>query len=131
VTFVLASLGFFFWFTLFAGFAATINDPNTSSRSALMFIPMLPLSLAFAGLNSPDSLVMRILSMLPFSSSTVMPVRLVLGEVHPLEVLAAVALLILFTALLRRAAGKVFGLAMLMTGKEPSLREMSHWIRQA
>ena len=33
-----AMLGFGFWFTLFALVAATINDPNSSSRSSLMFL---------------------------------------------------------------------------------------------
>jgi ABC-2 type transport system permease protein len=131
LTTLLAALGFLFWFTAFAAFAATINDPNNSSRSALMFLPMLPLSLAFLGLDTPDSGVMRILSVLPGSSSAVLPVRLVLGDVTAYEGIAAVVLLLVSVGLLRRAAGKIFGLGMLMQGKEPTLREMARWARQA
>ena len=59
-----------------------------------------------------------------------MPTRLVLGEVAAWEFLLAVALLCVGIWFLRRAAGTIFGLGMLMYGKEPSLREMWKWLRQ-
>jgi ABC-2 type transport system permease protein len=60
-----------------------------------------------------------------------MPVRLLLTEVAAWEVLLAVALLVSSTALLRRAAGKVFHLGMLMYGKEPTWREIWRWVCEA
>jgi hypothetical protein len=34
-------------------------------------------------------------------------------------------------AMLRRAAGRMFGVSMLMTGKEPSWGEVWRWLREA
>ena len=127
---LLILLGFYFWFCFFGLVACTISDPNSSSRSSMLMLPLVPLGVAFAGLKHPDTLWMKSLSILPFSSPTVMSTRLVLGEVAVWEFLLALALLAVGIWFLRRAAGTIFGLGMLMYGKEPSLREMWKWLRQ-
>jgi ABC-2 type transport system permease protein len=124
-------LGFLLWLTFLAAVAATINDPQTSARNAIMLLPALPLSFAFSALKNPDTWLMKLLGMLPFTSPAVMPARLVLTEVAWWEFLAAVVLLLGTIWLLRRAAGKIFGLGVLMYGKEPSWREMWRWVREA
>ncbi len=131
VAFLFAVLGFFFWFTLFAAVASTINDPNTSGRTVFLFVPMIPASICFMGLKDPDSPLMRILGILPFSSHAALPVRLAMGGLAPWEIPAALALLAGSIWLLRRAAGKVFALGMLLYGKEPRWGEMWRWIREA
>ena len=127
----LALCGFLFWHTFFAAIAATINDPNTSARSAMLMLPLLPLGVAFWALASPDALIIRLLGLLPLTAPSVLAARLLLTEVHAWEVLLALALLVASIWLLRRIAGKVFGLAMLMYGKEPGWREMARWVKAA
>ncbi len=128
---VMVLLGFAMWFSFFGLVACTISDPHSSSRSSMIMLPMLPLGIAFAGLGSPDVLWMRLLSILPLSSPSVMPVRLVLGEVALWEFGLAVVVLLGAMGFMRRAAGVVFGLGMLMYGKEPSLTEITRWLREA
>ena len=123
-------LGFGFWFTLFAVVAATINDPNSSGRSALLFLPFLPLGFTLAGLDQPDSVWMRVLALLPGISPAAMPVRLLRGEPALVEILLSLALLAAAIWLFRRAAGRVFGISMLMTGKEPAWSEVWRWMRE-
>lgn len=125
-----AAAGFVFWFTVFALIAATIDDPNSSGRTQFMFLPFLPLSLVFAGLDSPDAPWMRILSFIPGFSPSAMPVRILLGEPAAWEIALSMLLLLAGAMALRWAAGRVFGLSMLMTGKEPSLREVWRWLRE-
>jgi ABC-2 type transport system permease protein len=127
----MALLGFLLWFSFFAAVAATINDPQTSARGALMFLPSLPLSFAFAALKNPDTWLMKLLGVLPFSSPAVMPARLVLTDVAWWEFAVSVLLLLGAIWLLRRAAGKIFGLGVLMYGKEPNWREVWRWAREA
>jgi ABC-2 type transport system permease protein len=121
--------GFAFWFTLFAMVAATISDPNTSSRSALMMLPFLPLGLTLVGMDQPDAFWMRVLAVVPGISPAAMPVRLLRGDPALLEILVSLALLAAAAWLFRSAAGRVFGVSMLMTGKEPSWTEVWRWIR--
>ncbi len=128
---LLTLLGLFFWNGFFAAVAATINDPNTSSRGVLLFVPLLPVFFAFVALKDPDNAVLRVLSLLPGTSSAVLPARMALTEVAWWELPAALLLLAAGTALLRRAAGKIFAVGMLMYGKEPRWSEVWRWVRAA
>ena len=120
---LLAVLGIFFWNCVFAAIAVTINDPNSSTRSSLMFLPMMFVGMGFPGLQKPDAPVMRALAVMPGTSPTVMTARLVLSDVAGWEAVTAVLLLVLTILVLRRIAGKVFAAGILMTGKELSWPE--------
>lgn len=129
---VQALLGFFFWFSFFAALAATINDPNTSARSSFLFLPFLPLSVGFIGLaGDPDTWVMKALGIFPLTAPSVMFVRLVVTRVAAWEFLLSVGLLLGAIWALRRVAGKIFALGMLLSGKEPGWREMWRWAKKA
>lgn len=87
-------------------------------------LPILPLALAFVLLKTPDALFMRLLGLFPLTSPTVLSGRLVLGEVAWWEFPLAIVLLLGAISLMRRAAGKIFSLGILMYGKEPSWGEI-------
>ena len=123
------ALGFGFWFTTSAAWFATISDPHSSARSNALLLPFLPLSAVFLGLSNPDSTMMQVLGILPLTSMTVMPARIVLGDVGAGPIAISLALLLVSTLWLRRAAARIYEAAMLMYGKEPSLAEMWRWLR--
>jgi ABC-2 type transport system permease protein len=107
-----------------------VDDPNTSSRSGLLMLPLASTSLAFIAFRSPDFVVTRVLSVVPPFSAGVLPARLLLDDVPAWEVALAVLLLAGAVWLMRRAAGKVFHLGMLMYGKEPTWAEVRRWLRE-
>lgn len=120
--------GVFFWNCFYAAVSAMLEDPNTSSRTVLLFIPMLPLSAAFFLIANPDGLPMQILSLVPGASSTAMPVRLILGEVSWLELLSSFVLLILGIFALRIIAARIFAAGIMMYGTEPSWIDVVAWV---
>ncbi len=128
--FIFSLAGFFFWNTFFSAIAATINDPNTSARGSLMMVPAIPVAIAFFALGNPDSIAMKILSLFPLTSAPVISARLVLTDVSVIEIIVSLLLLILSTLYLRKAAGKIFSLSVLMYGKEASWKEISRWIKE-
>jgi ABC-2 type transport system permease protein len=97
----------------------------------LLFLPFLPAGLLVPLLESPNSLAFRLLSVFPLSSPVVLPVRLVLGGATAGEIALAIGLLIASALMLRRAAGLIFELGMLLYGKEPSWSEIYRWLRTA
>jgi len=124
--------GFFFWNTFLAAIASTINDPNSSSRTSLLFLPLMPSVIgALIAFKQPTSLLSLIVTFLPITSPVVLPVRLVLSEVALWEAALALVLLIASTWFMRIAAGKIFRVGMLMYGKEPGLKEIMHWLKSA
>ncbi len=124
--------GFLFWNTFLAAFAATINDPNTSSRTSALFLPLLPsIAAALIAFKAPESILTRVLGLLPITSPAVLPVRIVLTEVPLWEMALSLAILVASTWLMRTIAGRIFRIGMLMYGKEPTLKEMLRWLKEA
>lgn len=128
---VLVLLGFLFWFAILTAVAAIMEDPHTSNRNQFMFLPVLPMIPAFMAVGDPDAAWARILSVVPPTSGAVLPVRLMVTEVAWWEFTLAVALLVAAIWLIRRLAGKVFRLGMLMYGKEPTWGEVRRWLGEA
>ena len=84
---VFAMLGFTFWLSVFGAVAATIDDPNSSTRGPLMFLPAV---FSVAGVlipRNPDSTFARIAGLIPLTSPAVMPARVALTEVPGWELL--------------------------------------------
>ena len=127
---LLGLAGYLLWNTIFAAVAATVNDPNTSAKSSLLMAPFIPVVFAVFALKNPDSTVMQILSLIPFTAPAVLPARLVLTEVAWWHVPLALLLLGLSTWFFRTASAKIFRLGMLMHGKEPSFKEVLRWARE-
>ena len=125
-----AVLGFLFWLSVFSAVAATIDDPNSSTRGPLMFLPALFSFVGFLILRAPDSGFARITSMIPLTSSAVMPARIAISDVPAWEIVLSALLLVGSALAARRAAGKVFAVGMLMYGKEASWREIRKWARE-
>ncbi|HET8984264.1 MAG TPA: ABC transporter permease [Trueperaceae bacterium] len=130
VTFAL--LGAALYFMLFAAVAATIDDPATSQRSGIIMLPGVFIGLGFLGMiTDPGNTLFRTLSYLPLTSPSAMPVRVLAGDAGLIEALISLALLVATVWLARLAAGRIFATGILMTGKEPTWREMLHWARRS
>ncbi len=122
-------LGLLLWNAFFAAVAATLDDPNTSSRSSLLMLPTLPVVLSLAVIRDPDGGIARFLALFPLTSAPALPVRQILSDPSLAEICASLALLSGTVWLARRAAGRIFEIGMLMYGKEPTFREMLRWAR--
>lgn len=118
VPFVL--LGLLLVNALMAGFAATIDDPNHSAKTYLMFIPSVPIALAFALTEKLDGVLAFWLSMVPLTSFAVMPLRVVHGGVAAWEIAASFAALLAMVWLVRKGAQRIFALGIQTYGQEPS-----------
>lgn len=108
-----------------AGFAATIDDPNHSSRSIMMFLPAAPLGLAFSVMDNAEGLMMQILSLFPLTSFAAMPLRMANSAVPMWEWALALALLIGCLWWFKTAASRVFALGIRMYGKEPDWADIA------
>ncbi len=132
ITFTLfVLLGILMWNAFYAAIAATIDDPNTSQKTGWMMMPLLPVALAFFTLINPDSGPITLLGLFPLTSYAVLPARMVMSQVMWWEPVVALLLLAGTVHLFRLAAGRIFATAIMMVGKEPSLKEMIYWFRKA
>ena len=132
----LALMGFFvLGFLLYsaayaiAGAVATDDDNFSQLMWPVSVMQLVPLVLTLAVLNSPDSPLAVILSLIPVTAPMVMFTRVVVGDPGVVQIVVAVAGVMLVTAVAVWAAAKAFRLGILLTGKKGTFREIVRLLR--
>jgi ABC-2 type transport system permease protein len=129
VVFFLA--GYFLYASLYAA-AGAIVSTDDEARQAQM-----PLTLLIVGsfllfnviLSDPNSPLSVVLSIAPFLSPILMPLRVAIETPPFWQIALALGLSILTTFYVIRFSAKIYRVGILMYGKRPSLRELRRWLR--
>jgi ABC-2 type transport system permease protein len=118
-------LGFGFYACLFAALAALVSrqEEVQNVTTPLSVLLLGSFFLALAALNTPDSTLARVTSMVPPFSKMVMPMRWAAGEAPLWQVLLAMALMAVTVVALVRVAGRVYAGAVLRSGPRVKLAD--------
>ena len=124
-------LGYVLYAALFAAVGSIVSSEQEAQQAQTPVLMLLVGSVALLqpALADPDGPIARTLSLVPFSSPIIMPLRLGLVAVPPSELVVSICLLSLFAVGAMVAAGRLYRTALLMYGKRPSIREIIRWIR--
>jgi len=82
-------------------------------------------------LVNPTSRLAVVLSWLPWSSPIIMPMRIGLTSVSPLEIAGSLVVALLGCVGAVWLSARIYRVGMLMYGKKPSFAEVAKWIRYA
>jgi ABC-2 type transport system permease protein len=118
-------LGFAFYATLFA-VAGSLVSRMEELQNAIVPLNLVILVSFFISLGStkdPNSTLSIVASLVPFSSSLAMPVRIALGAATGPQIVASLVILIGSTALLIPLAGRLYSGAVLRVGSRVKLRD--------
>ncbi len=124
-------LGFMLYAGLFAAVGATVNSEQEAQQAQMPVVLLLVSSIMFAQniLFQPDSMLSRVLSMLPFSAPIVMPLRMTVAPVANREIAMALLSVALGACGAVWLASRIYRVGLLMYGKRPSVREVLRWVR--
>lgn len=123
--------GYLLYASLFVSMGATIEDISTSGnfQSIIVMIPLLPILFISAIVTDPNGLIAKIGTFIPFTTPAVMLFRLSISDNVPLiDILLSIFLLLIFTWLMIRVAGKIFKIGILKFGKNASFKEIYKWV---
>lgn len=129
---LIAILGYLLFASIFVGIGATMADMSTSGnfQGLVMMLPFLSFVLIAPVLSDPSGLVAKVASYIPFTSPGVLIMRLTVLEEWPwIEILIALAVLIISIFVFMKLAGKIFKVGILMYGKNATPGEIWKWIR--
>lgn len=123
-------VGFVFYGSLYAAAGATVNVESDAQQAAQ------PLVLLLVGTGvliqpvvlNPSGTLARVMSILPFSSPIIMPLRMAATSVPPLEVAASLLVLVASSVGVVWVAARIYRVGLLMYGKRPTLREIGRWV---
>jgi ABC-2 type transport system permease protein len=119
------TLGFAFYASLFAVAGSLVSRMEELQNVIvpLNLVILVSFFLSIGATSDPSSTLSRIVSIVPFSASLAMPVRISLGSATTLEVVVSLVILLGSTALLIPLAGRVYSGAVLRTGSRVKLRD--------
>ena len=124
-------LGFFFYASMYAAVGAMVSSEQDTQQVQMPI--MVLLLVGFAGVTAvgsdPRGVTAAVMTIVPFWSALLMPMRFLLGGAGPGEVALSLIVLAASTVLVARAAAKIYRVGVLMYGKRPSLSELVRWLR--
>ncbi|MEG6617009.1 ABC transporter permease [Peptococcaceae bacterium 1198_IL3148] len=129
---IIAILGYLLFAALFVGIGATMEDMTSAGnfQGLVMMLPFLPVVFIGPVVNDPSGLVAKIGTFIPFSTPGVLLLRLSLLEEWPwVEIIIALAILLVSIWFFMKLAGKIFKTGILMYGKNATPQEIWKWLR--
>lgn len=123
--------GYLLYASLFAAIGSAVD--NETDTQQFMLPVTVPLILAFVAaqgiIKNPDGAMAFWMSIIPFTSPIIMPVRVAMGRYEVWELILSIGLLIgTFIATVWLAA-KIYKVGILMYGKKVSYKELWKWLR--
>ena len=124
-------LGYFFYAAIYAALGAMVNSDQEAQQAQMPVVILLIIPVACAQLvaGDPRGGTAEVLTLIPFASPVLMPMRWMLGGASEFDVALSLAILAATTAGTVLLAGRIYRVGILMYGKRPSLRELGRWLR--
>ena len=125
------ALGYFFYAALYAAIGAMVSSEQEAQQAQtpvvmLLIIPVVCVQLVT---NDPRGGIAQVLTLIPFSSPVLMPMRYLLGGATPMDLVMSLGILALSLVGAVALAGRIYRVGILMYGKRPTLRELGRWLR--
>jgi ABC-2 type transport system permease protein len=126
-------LGFIFYSSLYAAVGSSVNSESEARQAASPLLIMIVSTAVFIQpvLLNPTGTPAKVLSLLPFSSPIIMPIRMAVTGVPPLELAASLIFLAIGCLAALWLASRIYRVGLLMYGKRPTMREMARWVSYA
>lgn len=124
-------LGFTFYAALYAAAGSAVNTEQEAQQVVQPLILLLVGTAVFIQpiLVNPTSKLALVMSWMPFSAPIIMPLRLSMSSVPPVEIILTLLGLMVACVAAVWVASRIYRVGLLMYGKKPSLREMARWVR--
>jgi ABC-2 type transport system permease protein len=128
------SLYFFPGFFFYAAVLASVGSVCNSEREAQPFLTpismmlIFPVMIGFVIAQSPDHLLARVFSFIPFFTPSLMLFRFAIKEPPAWEIAATWGVLMVSTVGMIWASSRIFRVGILMYGKRPTIPEIIRWV---
>ncbi len=124
-------LGYLFYSAMYAAVGAMVSNEQDTQQAQLpvTFLLVIAMVSIISVANDPRGQAATVLTMVPFWSPILMPMRYFLGGATTAQVTISLLILLVSTLVVARAAAKIYRVGILMYGKRPTLRELVRWLR--
>ena len=124
-------LGYLLYAAIFIGVGSPVSTEQAAQQvtSYLVIILLVPIVMALPAMKNPDALWIKVLTFVPLLTPTMMALRIPISMPATWEIIATILIMVVSIFFAMVAAGRIFRIAVLMTGKTPRLSDVLRWIR--
>jgi ABC-2 type transport system permease protein len=124
-------LGYFFYASLYAAIGAMVSSDQEAqqAQTPVILLLILPVMCVQLVANDPRGSAAELLTLIPFSSPILMPMRYLLDGATGVSVAISLAILAASTWAAAWLSARIYRVGILLYGKRPSLRELGRWIK--
>lgn len=126
-------LGFIFYSSLYAAVGSSVNSESEARQAASPLMILIVSTGVFIQpvLLNPTGTTAKVLALVPISSPIIMPIRMAVTGVPPLELAASLVFLVIGCLAALWLASRIYRVGLLMYGKRPTMKEMARWVTYA
>ncbi|MFX3648457.1 MAG: ABC transporter permease [Paenibacillus sp.] len=119
-------LGYFLYAVLFAAIGSMVSRTEELGQAVLpiTMLSLVSFYIAIFSISTPNILLLKIASFIPFTSPTAILVRIGAGVAPTWEILTSLAILIVSIIIFGWLAAKIYRTGVLMYGKRPTFKEL-------
>ena len=126
-------VGYLFYCFIFGALGALVSKTEDISSSigsiTMIFVIVFFISM-FGMMGNADSLIVKMASFVPFSSSMTMLIRIAMGTVSTIEIIISFVILVSSTITVAWGAIKIYRLATLRYGNPIKLKNALKWLKK-
>lgn len=125
-------LGYLLYSAIFIAFGSPVTTEQEAQQLTgyLVMVVILPVALVVPVMQQPNGAWVKILSFVPLLTPSLMVLRIPVQFPSWYEIGGTILLLVLSTWFMMIAAGRIFRIAILATGKRPTVQELIRWVRR-
>lgn len=125
-------IGFFFYTTVFVGIGSIVTTEQEAQQMTtyLSLILILPVVVAMPAIQNPDSMLVKVLSYIPFTIPSIMLLRFKIAPVPINDILITFFIMLISIAFTIKASAKIFRIGILSYGTKPTLKELIRWLKE-
>ncbi|KHL92815.1 potassium ABC transporter permease [Paenibacillus sp. IHB B 3415] len=124
--FILYILGYFLYALMYAAVGSIVSRTEDLGQAVMpvMMVGFVSFYLPLFSISNPDTLLVKVASFVPFTSSLSLLLRIGVGHVAFWEIIVSLAILLATTFVFGWLAAKIYRTGVLMYGKRPSIKEI-------
>ncbi|WP_336783682.1 ABC transporter permease [Paenibacillus illinoisensis] len=119
-------LGYFLYAVMFAAIGSMVSRTEELGQAVLpiTMLSLVSFYIAIFSIATPNILLLRVASFIPFTSPTAILVRIGAGVAPTWEILVSLAILVVSIFIFGWLAAKIYRTGVLMYGKRPTFKEL-------
>ncbi|WP_337034867.1 ABC transporter permease [Paenibacillus illinoisensis] len=119
-------LGYFLYAVMFAAIGSMVSRTEELGQAVLpiTMLSLVSFYIAIFSISTPNILLLKVASFIPFTSPTAILVRIGAGAAPTWEILVSLAILVVSIFIFGWLAAKIYRTGVLMYGKRPTFKEL-------